>query len=122
MGNQRFIDYKVLVRRDNPIKHRGIIFNERVRHVSSKKNGSNPDKFLKDFLEIIDVLTFPVGYVEANCEWMLKEYYVTNGKEGWSPNTVIDFLIKLKRKPSFALELVTKVELEFKEKNGVDSK
>lgn len=119
------VDYKIEIRKENPIKHRGIIFNERIHHTYSKKGGNSVDKTFKDWAEAVEYL--PGGLLlampEYLCERKLKQYYSTNGKEGWSKNDVMDYLIKLKRNPSYVLELVTKIELEFnKKENGVEEK
>lgn len=104
------IEYYVVARKDDPFASKNIKFKNRIHRVTSKKEGSNPDKFLKDFLEIIDVITLPVGYVEANCEWMLKTYLRTDGKEGWSEQTVFDFLLKLGRKPSYIRDYIDAIK------------
>ena len=106
------VEYKIIARPEPPFKQTNVSFKSRLRSVQSTKGGSTQEKTLKDFLEIIDVMTLPLGFVEANCEWLLKEYYRTNKQSGWSPNTVFDFLVKLRRKPSFVLEFITKIQIE----------
>lgn len=83
--------------------------NNRLHRIRSRKGGDDQNTFLKKFLEVIDVLTLPIGFVEANCELMLKEYYRSNGKNGWSEKEVFNFLLELNRKPKFIGDFIEKI-------------
>lgn len=114
------LEYTIVARQKPPfnLKQNNLtIKDKRLHRVTSPKNGSTPDRALLHFFSFMDILTLPLGYVEWNCEFMLKHYYLSNGSEGWSEETVKDLLIRMKRNPQFVEKFITKIKQEYENKN-----
>lgn len=110
------VHYKIISKTDGAYYLNGKLENSRLHRVKSKKGGNDSDSFLKHFFEIADTITLPLGFVEANCEYLLRHYYSSNGKEGWSPIEVENFLLKLGRSKKFVEKFLIKIKQSMEEK------
>lgn len=114
------LHYSVIAKTDGLMLINGEPVNNRLHRIKSRKGGDDQKTFYKKLLEImdaLDVLTLPIGSAELFCEVMLRNYYASNGKNGWSEQEVFSSLTKLGRKPKFVGEFIEKIRLRHGGKN-----
>lgn len=82
------MEFFAVLRKDSPLGKFNNITPERIHRVQSEKGGSSIPEFYKKIVEIGLCDPLHHGLFEMSVVYMMREYYKSNGKVGWSKEEV----------------------------------